>query len=79
MISEGPYVFARTYSDNEYTDQVVIALDLSAGKKELDLGGTFDEGTLLRDAYSGKAVKVENGKAVLDTPFDIVLFELTDI
>ena len=79
MISEGPYVFARTYSDNEYTDQVVIALDLSAGKKELDLGGTFDEGTLLRDAYSGKEVKVENGKAVLDTPFDIVLFEVTDI
>ncbi len=73
MISEEPYVFKREYSKAGYENKVVVALDVEAGKKELSVGDTFEDGTVLTDYYSQKTVKVNNGKVSLDTPFTIVL------
>ncbi|NER11957.1 alpha-amylase [Leptobacterium flavescens] len=74
-ISQQPYVFSRTYSDADFTDKVVIALDASPGKKVIEVGDTFEEGSQLKDAYSQQETVVKDGKAIVDSEFDIVLLE----
>ncbi|UQD55887.1 alpha-amylase family glycosyl hydrolase [Flavobacterium sp. K5-23] len=74
-ISAQPYTFSRSFSKGNYTDQVVIGLDLPMGKKELSVGSVFVDGTKLKDAYSGKEATVTNGKVVIDSNFDIILLE----
>lgn len=71
MVSSSPYWFTRTFN----TDKVLIGLDLNTGIKEVSVTGIFENGTKLRDAYSGTTVKVENGKAIINTEFSLVLFE----
>lgn len=74
-ISANPYVFSRTFIRDNYVDNVVIGLDLSIGKKEISVGTIFENGTKLKDAYSGKTAVVINGKISIDSEFDIVLLE----
>jgi len=71
VISSSPYWFTRSYNN----DKVLIGLDLNTGIKEISVSDIFENGTKLRDAYSGKTVKVENGKAIINTEFSLVLFE----
>lgn len=75
-ISAKPYVCSRTFTKGNYTDTVVIGLDLTKGKKEIPVGSTFKESTKLKDVYSGKSVTVLNGKVLIDSEFDVVLLEL---
>jgi len=75
MLSEQPYVFQRTYSKGDFTDSVVVGLDLDKGEKQLNVGEEFKEGTVLVDAYSNTEVVVKNGMVILNTPFSIVLLE----
>lgn len=75
QISRAPYVFSRIYSNENYTDKVVVGLDLPIGKKEISVGSIFENGTLLIDAYSGKFTTVFNGKISLDSEFGIILLE----
>ncbi len=74
-ISASPYVFSRTFTQDNFTDNVVIGLDLPKGPKEISVGTIFENGTKLKDAYSGKKVVVSNGKVSIDSEFDIVLLE----
>lgn len=71
MISSSPYWFTRTLNN----DKVVIGLDLKPGLKEVSVQGIFENGTELRDGYSGKKVTVENGKVSIDSGLSIVLLE----
>lgn len=71
MVSSTPYWFTRILNN----DKVLIGLDLKSGLKEVSVQGIFENGTKLRDAYSGKNVKVENGKVSIDSEFYIVLLE----
>lgn len=73
MISEKPYVFSRTYSNDNYTDRVVIALDTKKGPKTIKTN--FEDGTLLKDTFSGKMCEVKNGNIEIDTQYSIVLLE----
>lgn len=75
MISAAPYVFKRSYAKDDYSDRVVVGLDLESGEKTIQVGEVFEEGATLRDAYSGQGVNVVNGSVTLDTPFSIVLLE----
>ena len=80
-ITSDPYTFRRTYTENttsnhNYSDKVIIGLDLPAGKKEIQNDETFEEGARLIDAYSGKKATVKKDKIIIDSPFDIVLLEL---
>jgi len=75
MISKSPYLFSRHFSKGNYSDVVVVALDVSKGEKELDVSKVFKNGDKLRDAYSNKSVKVKNGKVVINSEFEIVLLE----
>lgn len=71
VIVDKYFTFSRIYQN----DQVVIALDVPIGKKEITVGNIFTNGTKLKDAYSGLELIVENGKVKLDSPFDVVLLE----
>jgi alpha-amylase len=73
MISESPYFFSRVFEKKGYTDRVLAGLDLEAGKKEVELHGLFENGTVLKDYYSGKKSTVKDGKVHIDSPFTIVL------
>ena len=75
-ITAKPYVFSRSYSKENYSDQVVIGLDLAKGKKTISTGTIFQNGTKVKDAYSGKETVVANGKVTIDSEFDLVLLEL---
>ncbi|MFD2916539.1 alpha-amylase family glycosyl hydrolase [Psychroserpens luteus] len=75
MISQNPYTFSRSYNLGNFKDLVVIAMDLEAGKKTLNVKGVFEDGTLLFDAYSNQEVTVKNGKVELESEFNIILLE----
>ncbi|RXP63310.1 alpha-amlyase [Lutibacter sp. HS1-25] len=75
MISEAPYVFQRTYSKENFTDAVVVGLDLSKGIKEISVGTIFNEGDKVIDAYSGIETIVKGGKVSIESPFTLVLLE----
>jgi alpha-amylase len=75
QISSAPYVFSRTFSQGNYTDNVVIGLDLPIGQKEIAVGTIFIEGSKVKDAYSGKSTVVKNGRIKLDTSFSVLLIE----
>lgn len=72
-LSKKPYVFARNYQKNGQSDKVVVGLDMEAGKKTISTGDVFEDGTVLKDYYSGQSATVQNGKAVVDSEFGIVL------
>jgi len=74
-ISASPYTFSRTFKKDNFTDNVVVGLDLPKGLKEISVGTIFEDGTKLKDAYSGKKVVVSNGKVSIETEFNIVLLE----
>jgi len=76
MITQDPYLFSRSYDKDEYHDMIVVGLDLSSGKKALDVSKIFKEGDVLHDAYSNQDIVIKNGKAVIDSVYDIVLLEL---
>jgi len=75
QISASPYVFSREYSAANFTDNVVVGLDLPIGKKEIAVGTIFKNGDKVKDTYSGNTATVENGKVNLSTDFGIVLLE----
>ena len=75
LSNDNGYWFTRTYTHQNYTDKVVVGLDLPIGKKKVKVNEIFQNGTKLRDTYSGKLTTVENGEATIDTEFEIVLFE----
>lgn len=75
QIAATPYVFSRQFSKDNFNDQVVIALEVNLGNKEIPVGTIFAEGTLLRDAYSNQEAKVTNGKVTIDSNVTLVLLE----
>jgi alpha-amylase len=75
QITSSPYVFSRDYSNGNYNDKVVVGLDLPIGKKEISVGTIFENGTKVKDVYSGTTSEVINGKIVLDTSESILLLE----
>ena len=75
QISSSPYVFSRDYSKDNFTDKVVVGLDLPIGSKTISVGTIFENGTLLMDVYSGKVTAVFDGKVTVNSEYRIVLLE----
>lgn len=75
QISSSPYVFSRVYSNGNYTDKVVVGLDLPIGVKEISVGTIFENGTKVKDSYSGISSEVIDGKIKIETEFTILLIE----
>ncbi|MBO6213140.1 alpha-amylase family glycosyl hydrolase [Algoriella sp.] len=70
-LQNSPYIFTRKYKD----DEVIIGLDLSANRKEIDVKSVWADGTKVRDAYSNQQFVVKDGKISIDAPTTIVLVE----
>ncbi len=68
-ISADPYIFSRSFNK----DKVVIGLELSQGKKTIDVGEIFEDGSVLVDYYSNTESEVKDGNVEIDTPFETVL------
>ncbi|WP_010517917.1 alpha-amylase family glycosyl hydrolase [Croceivirga radicis] len=77
-LSKYPYVFSRSYVQDDIRDKVVIGLDLPEGKKDLNVKGFFGDGTTLWDAYSETEVLVKKGKVTLDNPYSTALLEVKE-
>ncbi|MEE9407743.1 MAG: alpha-amylase family glycosyl hydrolase [Polaribacter sp.] len=68
---ENGLVFSRVRNK----DKVVVGINLPKGKKVIDVSSVFKNGMQLNDFYSSKSIVVINGKATIDSVFDIVLIE----
>jgi alpha-amylase len=75
MITQRPYVFYRSFYQNDYEDLVVVGLNLRKGTKTMDVSKIFKDGEVLHDAYSGQDLKVKKGKATINSEYNIVLLE----
>lgn len=75
QISASPYVFSRTFTKDNYTDNVVIGLDLPKGQKRISVGSIFKDGTEVREFTSNQIVTVTNGFIEINTPNTILLIE----
>ena len=64
-------VFSRIYN----SDKVVIGINISASKRNINVSSIFKEGDLLRDAYSGKEYIVKNGSVQLEITSNTFLLE----
>jgi alpha-amylase len=73
MLSESPYVFKRHYLASGMADDVVVALGLPAGEQTIDVGSVFPNGTLLKDYYSGKLVRVKKGTVTFSQTSGLLL------
>jgi len=76
MINKEPYIFMRTFEKGDFSDKIIVGLEHPVGKKEISVKGIFNDGIVLRDAYSGTETIVKNGVVKLDTEYNIVLLEL---
>jgi alpha-amylase len=76
QLTASPYVFSRTYNSENFSEQIVVGLDLAKGKKTIATETIFQNGVTVKDAYSGKEAVVANGKVTIDSEFDLVLLEL---
>ena len=77
MLNEAPYVFQRTYTKGDYSDAVIIGLDMPVGTKNMDVSAIFKAGDVLNEAYTNTEVVVnENGWANFETVNTVVLLEL---
>ncbi len=74
-ITAEPFVFSRTFEESGFSDQVIVGMNLPRGKKEIPVATIFKEGEKVLDTYSGIGVLVKGGKAIFDTPFNMVLLE----
>lgn len=74
-ISDTPYTFSRSFTKEDFIDNVVIALDLPIGQKEIPVGDIFHDGDNLKDCYSGEIITVSDGMARINSEFDLVLLE----
>lgn len=73
QLASRPYLFKRTYQAGSYSDAVLVGLDLEKGQKVIPVKGVFEDGTTLKDYYSGQSVKVAGGRVTVDSEFGIVL------
>jgi alpha-amylase len=61
QITATPYLFTRTLTKGDFTDKVLIGLDLPVGKNNL-MSQPFSDGTKLKDSYSGTITVVKKDK-----------------
>lgn len=75
QISATPYVFSRVLTKRKFTDKIVVGLDLEKGQKTIPVGTIFENGTKVKDSYSGKTATVTKGNVTINSDFGIVLLE----
>lgn len=61
-LENSPYTFGRTYNKDGISDKVVCAVGVQ-GTVDVNVSGVFNDGSKVRDAYTGNYAIVSNGKA----------------
>ncbi len=75
LILEEPYYFSRSYTSENFEDQVIIGIDLPEGKKVVDVSSIFKNGDRIIDKYSNTLTEVKEGKVEIDSEYPIILLE----
>jgi alpha-amylase len=75
QVATNPYIFSRTYTKDEFVDEVVVVLEATVGKKQIPVRTIFENGTVLYDAYSGATGEVVNGMLQIETDYSLLLLE----
>ena len=75
MISDNPYVFRRSYTKGNFTDAVIVGIDLPKGKQTIKVSSVFKDGEQVKDFYSGETLDVINGTITISTDTNIILLE----
>nr|pir amylase A-180 - alkaliphilic eubacterium 163-26 [alkaliphilic eubacterium 163-26]CAA37453.1 precursor polypeptide (AA -37 to 1647) [uncultured bacterium] len=76
-LSDSPYTFARTYESDDIVDEVVVATG-AQGTTAVTVEGVFEDGTVVRDAYTGDETTVTKGTATFTAGTQgIILIENT--
>jgi alpha-amylase len=57
---------------------VVVGLDLTEGPKSVSVSDVFENGTMIRDAYSGVVAEVTEGSVTITSEYTLVLLESTN-
>ena len=74
-LSKTPFIFKREYRQGDLENTVIVALDQKPGNL-IDVSEAFQDGDLLRDAYTNKGYRVKDGKITIAAdPSGIVLLE----
>ncbi|MEO1053002.1 MAG: alpha-amylase family glycosyl hydrolase [Bacteroidota bacterium] len=70
-LADAPYTFKRTLSKDGYSDRVVVAIgdDIS----DISVAGVFEDGTEVKDHYSGNVATVKDGKVNFGETKNVVL------
>ncbi|GGG05578.1 hypothetical protein GCM10011344_02550 [Dokdonia pacifica] len=76
VINNTSYIFSRHLTVGEYTDHVIVGLNLPFGKKEFKVDKAFAKAEYLIETYSKQKVRVIDGKVSFSSPFDIALLEM---
>lgn len=71
MLSESPYIFSRILTSDNISDKVVVVLDKTT--EPIDVSSVFEDGTELKDYYSGAKATVQEGKVSFETGQNILL------
>lgn len=71
-LSKEPYSFSRELG----ADKVVVVVNPKMEKPSVVVAGVFQDGSTLREVYTGKKVKVKSGEVEIDRPGKIILLEL---
>lgn len=75
-LKEDPFIFTRTYEQNNLSNQVLVYIGPSERVK-LDVSSVFEEGAIIRDAYTMLYYQVEEGHIKLEvSPEGIALLEV---
>ncbi|WP_452222220.1 alpha-amylase family glycosyl hydrolase [Lacinutrix salivirga] len=75
MISESPYIFSRVYTNGDFKDQVIVAIDFPKETQIINVSSVFKEGQKVRDFYSGEHFEVKNGTINIISDQNIILLE----
>ncbi|RAJ18183.1 alpha-amylase family glycosyl hydrolase [Olleya aquimaris] len=75
LISEQPYIFSRSYTNNDFKDEVIIGIDLPKGEHTINVSSVFKEGEQVKDFYSGATYNVNNGTITIEADTNLILIE----
>ncbi|HBH22292.1 MAG TPA: alpha-amlyase [Cytophagales bacterium] len=74
MINQKPYIFARTFTDDDYTDKVIVVMEET--QEATDVSDYFADGQILTNYYTGESVEVGNGKVKFEQTSPLQLIGL---
>lgn len=75
-LNSSPYTFQRSYHKNGIDDDVIVVLGAS-GTQTINVSSVFNDGSIVRDAYTGAEATVQNGTVTITPDSNgVILLEL---